>query len=95
MNAPKLDASLLRISKNSKLPFKDMGILKGPMGKKAEGFLRRTWKSAPAGLKQDLATTFVVRALDIWQTQLKELIEPGSEKEQLLEGLAVVYIANA
>lgn len=61
-----------------------MGILKDAMDKRADSLLKKALDSSMANLKLAMASTLVVRNLH-WLEQLKQHIEGGTSREDLLD----------
>ncbi|XP_069820995.1 lamina-associated polypeptide 2-like [Dendropsophus ebraccatus] len=85
---PKIDAAIAKVSKRSQLPFEDLGTLKDPMDKKADGYLKKAWESSTATFKPNVAGTCVARSMLVWLTQLEDAIKAKESEETILSSLA-------
>ncbi|XP_069828802.1 lamina-associated polypeptide 2, isoforms alpha/zeta-like [Dendropsophus ebraccatus] len=84
---PKIDVAIAKVSKKGSLPFEDLGTLKDPMDKKADGFLKRTWEAAAESFRPSIAGTCVARSMLVWLAQLEEGLQSGESSESLLASL--------
>lgn len=66
------------------LAFKDMGILKVAMDKRADSLLKKAWDLTLANLKPAMTSTVVARNLEHWLEQLKKRIKAGTSHKNLL-----------
>ncbi|XP_069829439.1 uncharacterized protein [Dendropsophus ebraccatus] len=83
--APKIDPPVAKIFKQNALPFEDCASLKDPMDKRAEVYLKKDWEASTALFKPLVAATSVSRALEVWLSELKEMISKGTPAEELLK----------
>ncbi|XP_069842971.1 lamina-associated polypeptide 2, isoforms alpha/zeta-like [Dendropsophus ebraccatus] len=87
VHPPKIDVAIAKVSKKGTLPFEDLGTLKDPMDKKAEGFLKRAWEATTESFKPSVASTCVARAMLLWLAQMEEGLQSGESRENLLASL--------
>ncbi|XP_069615770.1 lamina-associated polypeptide 2, isoforms alpha/zeta-like [Ranitomeya imitator] len=93
--APKLDVAIAKASKKFALPFEDMGVLKDPMDKKADAFLKGSWEAAGGGLKPAVAAACTSRSLMIWLNQLEGQLKGKTSRDSILNTLPVMRGAAA
>ncbi|XP_072003574.1 uncharacterized protein [Engystomops pustulosus] len=93
--APKVDVAVSKVSRKSALPVEDSGVLKDPMDKKADGFLRRSWEAAAGAFKPNVAATCVSRSLLVWLSQLEEKIKAGASRSHLISEVTTAQKASA
>lgn len=97
---PKVDASLAKITNKSDLAFDEAGTLSDPMDKKIEALLKRAWEAGAANLNPAIASTCTARTLLIWLTQLQDLLENDTPREELIKTIptltrAAAFLADA
>ncbi|XP_069839364.1 uncharacterized protein [Dendropsophus ebraccatus] len=83
--APKIDPPIAKIFKQNALPFEDCASLKDPMDRRAEIYLKKDWEASTAVFKPLVAATSVSRALEVWLSELKEMISKGTPVDELLK----------
>ena len=97
---PKVDAAFSQVSRRTDLAFEDMGVLKDAMDKRADSLLKKAWDSTSTSLKPAMAATVVARNLECWVEKLKNHVEAGTPRKDLLESFplilkAIKYLADA
>lgn len=97
---PRLDAPMSQVSKRSDLSFENSGVLKDQMDRKADSLLHKVWDSSAFSLGPAVASTCVVRNLDIWVQRLDDLLASDTPKEEIRESLpliakSVAFLADA
>ncbi|XP_069839562.1 lamina-associated polypeptide 2, isoforms alpha/zeta-like [Dendropsophus ebraccatus] len=90
---PMVDPAVAKFCKGAFLPFEDTGVLRDPMDKKADGFLRKSWEATAALFKPVAATTSVARSVKMWLTDLESSIKDGTPRDELIKSLP--SLANA
>ncbi|KAG8539055.1 hypothetical protein GDO81_021544 [Engystomops pustulosus] len=80
---PKVDASIIKISRGTSLPFEDINALRDPMDRKAESFLKKSWEYATTSFRPAVAATCVARSLLLWLDQLGGDIQNKVPRESL------------
>ncbi|CAJ0930442.1 unnamed protein product [Ranitomeya imitator] len=86
---PKIDGVVARSSKKLSLPLEDSGVLRDPLDKKADGFLRHTWEATAGGLKPAIAGTCVSRSLIVWLQQIEEQLKSKAPRDEILTNLTL------
>ncbi|XP_073445429.1 uncharacterized protein [Dendrobates tinctorius] len=92
---PKIDAAVSRSSKRSALPLEDAGVLRDPLDKKADSYLRHAWEVTAGGLKPAIAGTCTARSLMIWLQQLEEKLASRVPREKILSDMYLLHGAAA
>ncbi|KAM9299421.1 rho guanine nucleotide exchange factor 12 [Gastrophryne carolinensis] len=70
---PKLDSSFAKVSKGAGLAFENFGVLCDPLDKQMDSLLKKAWQVESNVLRLILASNCVIRNLDFWLQQLKDL----------------------
>ncbi|XP_077129922.1 uncharacterized protein LOC143785132 [Ranitomeya variabilis] len=92
---PKIDGAVAKCLKKSSLPLEDSGVLKDPLDKKADGFLRHIWEASAGGLKPAIAGTCTARALMVWLQQIEDQLRDKVPRSDILANISLVQGAAA
>ncbi|KAM8945687.1 lamina-associated polypeptide 2, isoforms alpha/zeta-like [Pelodytes ibericus] len=90
---PVVDAPVIRVVRRSSLPLDGPALLHDPMERRIEASLSRAYVAAGAICQPTVAMTSVSRALKCWILDLKDDIESGVPREQLLDSLSNIKLA--
>lgn len=86
---PRVDAAFLQVSRCTYLAFEDMGVLKDAMDKRVDSL--KALGSTLSNLKPAMASTVVARNIGCWLVQLKEHVEAGTSRKDLLESFPLLF----
>ncbi|XP_069813158.1 uncharacterized protein [Dendropsophus ebraccatus] len=98
--APKIDHPVAKISKKNALPFEDTAVLKDPLDKRADIYLKKSWEASTSAFKPLIATTSVARSLKMWMTELKDKVKESNPNQDFNQAFttidnAVSFISEA
>lgn len=82
-----------KVFRKSLLAFEDTGILRDPLDRRMELYLKRAWDSSVSNLKPAIKTTCVERNLEFCLTQLKAHVEAGHPREVLVHSFSMLFKA--
>ncbi|XP_069623961.1 zinc finger FYVE domain-containing protein 26-like [Ranitomeya imitator] len=92
---PKIDSAVAKSLRRSFLPLEDLGVLKDPLDKKADGFLKHIWEAAAGGLKPAIAGTCTARALMVWLQHIEDQLRNKVPRNDVLANISLVQGAAA
>ncbi|XP_044129109.1 lamina-associated polypeptide 2-like [Bufo gargarizans] len=88
--APRIDVAISKVSRKMALPFEDMGILKDPLDKKADAFLKGAWEASTSSFRPSIASTCTARSLRVWLSELEVQLKNRSPREEILASLPTI-----
>ncbi|XP_069812519.1 lamina-associated polypeptide 2, isoforms alpha/zeta-like [Dendropsophus ebraccatus] len=98
--APKIDPPVAKITKRNALPFVDSAVIKDPLDKRAEVYLRKNWEATTSAFQPLIATTSVARSLKVWMAELKDKVRETNPNQDFTQAFstmdnAIAFMAEA
>lgn len=91
---PTVDASVMRLARNSTLPLEDAVSFKDVLDRRIDSDLKKTYQAAGGACKPAVALTSISRATRVWSDNVETALRQGVGSEEIIKALDELKLAS-